>query len=122
MEVSVDEQRINAAKTSKGMAIDNLGVFYNTIGEFQKAEQLVNYSYQQKLKDKSKNDPNVIISKILLTQAKFNTQDMKGAEKLMDEVLLQLEESQGLDSYWRGSAFAARAKIHDFFNEKEKRG
>ncbi len=120
MEVSVDEQRINAAKTSKGMAIDNLGVFYNTIGEFQKAEQLVNYSYQQKLKDKSKNDPNVIISKILLTQAKFNTQDMKGAEKLMDEVLLQLEESQGLDSYWRGSAFAARAKIHDFFNEKEK--
>ena len=117
---SVDEQKINEAKASKAIAMENLAVFYNTIGEFTKAERLIDYTYQQKLKDKSNNDPSVIISKILLTQAKLNTRDMEGAQKLIEEVLQQLENHPGFDSYWRGTAYAAQAKIHEFFNKPKE--
>ena len=108
-----NEQRINAAINNKLTAIDNLGVFYNSVGQFKKAEDIIYYSYQQKLKTNSENDPKIIISKIILAQAKINTRDFVGAQKLLEEAIEQIKENPGVQPYWAASALSTHAKVLD---------
>lgn len=111
------EQRINAAIDNKLVAIDNLGVFYNSVGQFTKAENIINYSFQQKQKTKEKNDPNLIISKIILAQAKINTQDYLGAKKLLDNAIQNIKINPGAEPYWEASALSTQAKVLDKLNK-----
>ncbi|MDT0557094.1 CHAT domain-containing tetratricopeptide repeat protein [Ichthyenterobacterium sp. W332] len=106
-----DEQKKRGAKRSQLAAIDNLGVFYNSIGEFSKAEELITYSFNQKKKDLNEDDPNIIISKIILAQAKINTQDLKGAETLLKSAIESSEDNPERVLYWYMSANSTLAKV-----------
>ncbi|MCT8338940.1 CHAT domain-containing protein [Flavobacteriaceae bacterium TK19130] len=117
-----DEQRISAAEASKFAAIDNLGAFHNAVGEFRKAEELIEYSYQRKLKTRNPNDPNVIISKILLAQAKLNTRDLNNALYLVEEVQQQINENPAIPEYWKGSAFTTYGKILEALKRPKEAG
>lgn len=117
IEQEKNEQRINAAIDNKLVAIDNLGVFYNSVGQFTKAENIINYSFQQKQKTKEKNDPNLIISKIILAQAKINTQDYLGAKKLLDNAIQNIKINPGAEPYWEASALSTQAKVLDKLNK-----
>ena len=116
----LDEQKKNAAKSSQLSAIDNLGVFYNAIGEFHKAEKLITYSFEEKKKMMSADAPRLIISKIILAQAKINTLDFDGAAKLLDESILAIESGITDQLYWYSTALLSRAKIYDQNGEMEK--
>ncbi|MCH2489242.1 MAG: CHAT domain-containing protein [Flavobacteriales bacterium] len=109
----VDEQLRMAARGNQLVAIDNLGVFYNAIGEFKKAEEIITYSYLQKKKDKNDNDPNVVISKIILAQAKLNTRDLEGAERLLKDAIRQIEEGLVVQFYWHAAALTTLAKVYE---------
>lgn len=111
LETGKDEQKKRAAKRSQLAAIDNLGVFYNTIGQYNKAEELINYSYNIKKKDLEANDPNIIISKIILAQAKINTQDLQGAEHLLKSAIKSCEDNPERVIYWYMSANNTLAKV-----------
>ncbi len=115
-----DEQKINAAKNSQLSAIDNLGVFYNAIGEFKKAEELITYSFEVKKKMMSHDAPRLIISKIILAQAKINTQDIDGAASLLDESLNTIVSGDATQAYWYSFALISRAKIFEQNDEIEK--
>lgn len=117
IEEEKNEQRINAAIDNKLIAIDNLGVFYNSVGQFTKAENIINYSYQQKRKRKDSNDPDLVISKIILAQAKINTQDYLGAKKLLDDAIQNINANPGVQSFWRSSALSTQAKVLDKLNK-----
>lgn len=108
-----NEQKINAAIGNKLVAIDNLGVFYNSVGQFTKAEDIITYSYQQKQKTKEANDPNLVISKIILAQAKINTQDYLGAKQLLEDAIQNISENPGVQPYWKASALSTQAKVYD---------
>tara|TARA_R110002072_G_scaffold106447_1_gene232457 strand:+ start:113184 stop:116417 length:3234 start_codon:yes stop_codon:yes gene_type:complete len=111
--ISKDEQRKNAAKGHTLVAIDNLGVFYNTIGEFSRAEDLIIYALEQKKKNKTHDDPNVIISQIILAQAKMNTRKLDEAAQLLDKSIEQLNNTTGVQDNWRAAAYSTRAKIFE---------
>lgn len=108
-----DEQKKNAAKTNQLIAVDNLGVFYNAIGDYRKAENLINYSYEEKKKIMTADAPRIVISKIILAQAKINTRDFDGAAKLLDESLYSIDSGEAVQSYWHSSALITRARIYE---------
>ncbi len=110
---SIDEVRKVNAKKSQLAAIDNLGVFYAEIGEFQKAEELINYSYSIKRKLFDASDSNVIISKIILAQAKINNQDLEASAQLLDEAIDSIENGVNGQLYWKGVAYITRASVYD---------
>ena len=117
IEKEKNEQRINAAINNKLVAIDNLGVFYNSVGQFTKAENIIAYSYQQKQKTKEKSDPDLVISKIILAQAKINTQDYLGAKKLLEDAIQNINLNPGVEPYWKASALSTQAKVLDKLNK-----
>lgn len=111
---SSDEGRKDKAKRSQLAAIDNLGVFYSEIGEFKRAEELINYSYNMKKKLFDKDDSDIIISKIILAQSKINTKDFANSSLLLDDAIRTLESNSNELIYWKGVAYISRATV---FNE-----
>lgn len=112
MDNSMDEQRKLRAKKAQLSAIDNLGVFYNEIGEFKRAEELINYSYNIKKQEFGGADSSVIISKIILAQAKINTKDLENAAILLDEAIVIIEQDDNAQIYWKGVAYITRASVY----------
>ncbi|MDP5157104.1 MAG: CHAT domain-containing protein, partial [Flaviramulus sp.] len=115
-----NEQQKNAAKKNQLVAIDNLGVFYNTIGQFNETEKIISYSYNQKKKMLEENNPDVIISKIILAQSKLNTQDLIGAAELLDHAIQTIQSSSLNQLYWHATALLTRGKIYEQNNQPEK--
>lgn len=113
LDSSIDEQRKQGARRSQLASIDNLGVFYSERGEFKRAEELINYSYQIKKKLFDKDDGNVILSKVILAQSKINTQDLDGAAMLLDDAIEQMERNENVQILWRAMAYTTRASIYD---------
>ena len=109
---SKDEQRKLRARKSQLATIDNLGAFYSEIGEFQRAEDLIQYSYTIKKRLLEKEDINITISKIILAQAKINTQDLENAATLLDEAINELEKKENEQSYWKAVAYITRASVY----------
>lgn len=108
----LDEQKKGAARKSALAAIDNLGAFYNAVGEFKKAEELITYSYNEKQKELGSNDANIIISKVILAQAKINTKDLDGAEQLLKEAIQISEDTPGSQLFWYAGANVTLAKVY----------
>src|SRR5690606_25850659 len=67
---STDEGRINKAKNNQCITIDNMAAFYNTLGEYSRSQELIEYSFELKKKLFEPNDINLIISNIILAEAK----------------------------------------------------
>lgn len=107
----LDEQKKEAARKSQLAAIDNMGVFYNAVGEFNKAEELITYAYNKKKENLESTDVNIIISKIILAQAKINTKDLDGAEELLLEAIQISEDNPGSQLFWHASAYTTLGKV-----------
>ncbi|MGZ0016317.1 CHAT domain-containing protein [Yeosuana sp. AK3] len=120
IKIEENEQQKNAAKKNQLVAIDNLGVFYNTVGEFFKAEKIISYAYNQKKNMLGNNNPDVIISKIILAQAKLNTLDYINSSKLLDEALNIVESSSLNQLYWHATALLTRGKVYEQSKQIEK--
>lgn len=45
---STDEARIYKAKNHQCVTIDNMATFYNTLGEYSRSQELIEYSFEQK--------------------------------------------------------------------------
>ena len=109
---STDEGRILRAKGQIATTIDNLASFYNTLGEYEKSEALMQYAYEQRTKLYEPNDINIIISLIVLSEAKTANRDFQGASEMIDRALDLLETSPGADLYWNAAALSTRATIY----------
>ncbi len=110
---STDESRVAKAKGNQLVATDNLAVFYNTLGQYSRSQELIEYSYSQKKKLYEKDDMNLIISQIILAEAKIASQDFEGANKNIDDALDLLKTSHGADLYWQAAALSTKATICD---------
>ncbi len=116
---STDEARIYKVKNNQFAAIDNMATFYNTLGEYSRSQELIEYSFEQKKKVFEKNDINIIISNIILAEAKTASRDFEGAAVNADEALNLLKTSPGADLYWEAAALSTRATIYDFLGDVE---
>jgi CHAT domain-containing protein len=110
---STDEARTHKAKNHQCVVIDNMATFYNTLGEYSRSQELIEYSFEQKKKLFEKNDINLIISNIILAEAKTASRDFKGAAENADQALELLKISPGADLYWEAAALLTRATIYE---------
>lgn len=116
---STDEARTNKAKNHQCVVIDNMATFYNTLGEHSRAQELIEYSFEQKKKLFEANDINLIISHIILAEAKTASRDYEGAAKNADTALLLLKNSTSADLYWEAAALSTRATIYEEVDDVE---
>lgn len=116
---STDEARINKAKGQQCVTLDNMATFYNTLGEYSRSQELIEYSLEQKKKIFENNDINLIISQIILAEAKTASRDFEGAAANADKALELLKTSPGADLYWEAAALSTRATIYEFQGDVE---
>lgn len=116
---STDEGRIYKAKSHLCITIDNMASFYNTLGEHSRAQELIEYSFHQKKKIFDKRDINLIISNIILAEAKTASRDFEGAATNADTALKLLETSPGANLYWEAAALSTRANIFEAVDDIE---
>ena len=114
-----DESKKLRAEKFKLLYIDNLGAFYHSVGEFKKADELITYSYREKLKFLDKDDPKIMISLIILGEAKMGLRDYKKAGELLDKALAILEKDPNSQFYWHGAALVSRASVYDELGDPE---
>lgn len=116
---SIDESAKLRALKHQLAAIDNLGVFYHSVGEFEKADKLVTYVYNKKKQNLAPDDISLTISPIVCAQAKIGLRDFKAAEKLIDHALYRIENSKNTQLFWHASALSTKATISDKLGQFE---
>lgn len=114
---SIDEARTFKAKGNQCIVIDNMATFYNTLGEHSRTQELIEYSFEQKKKLYDANDINIIISNIILAEAKTASRDFEGAAENSEKALELLKTSPGEDLYWEAAALSTRATIYQFLDD-----
>ncbi len=119
IKLATDEGRIQRAKGSIASTLDNLASFYNTLGEYERSEALMQFAYEQKLKLYEANDIHIITSLIVLAEAKTALRDYEGASKIIDNALELLKTSPGADMYWDAAANSTRATIYELTGDVE---
>src|SRR5690554_6602335 len=113
IDISTDESGKLRAARHQLAAIDNLGSFYHSIGEFERADELITYSYNKKLKTLAPDDINITISQIISAQAKIGLRDFKAGKKLIDQAIERINNSKNTQLYWHASALSTKAEISD---------
>ena len=119
IDLSTDESRIQKGKGHQCSAIDNMATFYNTLGEYSRSQELIEYSYEQKKKLYEKDNINLIISNIILAEAKTASLDYEGAAENADCALELLKTSAGANLYWEAAALSTRATIFESMDAVE---
>jgi len=119
IDISTDESGKLRAARHQLAAIDNLGSFYHSIGEFERADELISYSYNKKLKTLALEDFNITISQIILAQAKIGLRDFEGAKKFIDQAIERINTSKSTQFYWHASALSTKAEISNELNDYE---
>ncbi|MEZ4817431.1 MAG: CHAT domain-containing protein [Flavobacteriaceae bacterium] len=119
IEKSSDEFRILSAKRHRATAIENLGSYYHTMGEFKKADAVITYANAEKKKFSEPNSSTMIISRIILAQAKVGIRDFESAKELLEEALKIIEENPGVENYWKSGALSTLGKVYEYLGDTE---
>ena len=122
IDVSKDESYKLRALKNQLAAIDNLGSFYHSMGEFERADKLIAYSYQKKKKKLPENDINITISQIISAQAKIGLRDFKAANNLIDKAIASINKEKNTQFFWHASALSTKATISNELGDKEIAG
>ncbi|MCG2429595.1 CHAT domain-containing protein [Aequorivita xiaoshiensis] len=120
IKTSKDEHAVKQAKGFVFSTLDNLGSYYNTLGEFKRTEEILEYSYALKQKEYEENDMNLIISHIILTQAKTTNQNFKDAELHLKKAVDYYKNNEVVDSFWKASAYSVGGTLYEEMGDLEK--
>ncbi len=107
------ESKRKTAMSLQFEAIDNLAGIYKALGDYAKAEQLLNYSYQQKKTHLSPTDPALFISQILLGQLFYARREYKKAMDYLNNGRQALLRESGDYLFWNGDACYTLALIYE---------
>lgn len=100
----IPEVRRDYAREFLVQAIDNYGGLYKDLGNFQKARDLIDFSYQQKIKNLDAKSPEISKGKILLGQIHLALKDYEKAEKLLSEGIFAFENSSN-NAFWLAASY-----------------
>ncbi|WP_283636040.1 CHAT domain-containing protein [Aquaticitalea lipolytica] len=90
-------------------SIDNLGVFYAGIGDNNNAIDVTTYSLEEKLKILSEEDPNVILSNLIVGHGHLIAKNYELAAKYIDAGLKHINKTPFYEDY----ALLIRASVYD---------
>lgn len=98
-------------------AIDNLAGIYKDLGDYGKAGNLLNYSYEQKKQKLSADEPDIFISEILLGQYYNAINDYDKALQFLRSGLQKLDQAEGDFLFWQADGSYALAQVYE--NKKD---
>jgi CHAT domain-containing protein len=106
--------------TKKGIAVkslfetmDNLAGIYKELGDLKQAKELLEFSYEQKQKQLSKNEPAIFISQILLGQLYYATKDFDKAKQYLNSGLELIGQADGDYLFYQADACNTLALLYD---------
>ena len=94
-------------------ATDNLAGIYKELGDMRKAQQLLEYSYQQKQEHLPPDNPAIFISRILLGQLYFGQRDYDKSTVFLNLGLKQISNAEGDYLIWQADACNTLALLYD---------
>lgn len=94
-------------------AIDNLGGIYKGLGNYRKAKDLLEYSYQKKQDAFGQESKEVWLSEILLGQLYFEQEESDKARTILQLGLKGLKETDGNYILYEADGWYALARIED---------
>lgn len=100
-------------------AIDNLGGIFKGLGNFRKAQDLLEYSYEKKLEAFGNVSKEVWLSEILLGQLYFEQEEPEKARKILNHGLLGLKETAGSYILYEADGWYTLARIEDAVENDE---
>jgi CHAT domain-containing protein len=101
-------------------AIDNLAGIYKEIGDYNKAEELLLYSYNQKKQKLTPDNTDVSFSEVLLGQYYNSLNDYDKALQYLTTSLTKLENAEGDYLIWKADASYAIALAYENKKNAEK--
>lgn len=115
---SYQDQEKDPSQRQKGkefyfQAIDNLGGIYKGLGNFRKAQDLLEYSYEKKLKSFGPESKEVWLSQILLGQLYFEQEESEKARNILNQGLMKLSETAGSFILYEADGWYTLARIED---------
>ena len=117
--IAKDESKKLRAKRYRLATIDNLGTFYDGIGEYNRAVELATYSYEEKLKFLKADDPNVVFSLVILGHLNLNAKNYSIASEYTDKALSLINQNPNNYTYLHSFTLTVRASIYDAMNDFE---
>ncbi|MCK7589650.1 CHAT domain-containing protein [Subsaxibacter sp. CAU 1640] len=100
------------AKEFLYMSIENLAGIYKDIGDFEKAKNLIEYSFKEKKKSFDPQSPELFKAKVLLGQIYLALRDYSKAEKYLEEAITQIKNTNGGNAYWEADAHYYMATLN----------
>lgn len=119
-ETGDDKSKKIRAKRNRLIAIDNLGTFFSGMGEHAKSLELIKLSYRQKKSYLPEEDPDIVISKILLAEAHFAAKDYIKANKYINQVLNHIKKKPERLAYVESYSKTLKASIADALGNYEE--
>lgn len=107
-----DKIKINEAKQGMYEAMDNLGVAYESIGNYKRGEAIKLYSQQQKQKDFKPGFEGIYISDILIGQSYTGQKKYEKAIKYLYSGINGLKQDANDHTLWFGDAYKALASVY----------
>lgn len=112
-ETETDPSLMQSGREFYFQALDNLGGAYKELGNYRKAQHLLEFSYQGKKAELSKESKDVMLSEILLGQLYFDQGEPEKARSIILKGLKGLENSQGMFVDYQADGWYALARIED---------
>jgi CHAT domain-containing protein len=103
----------NSVTSFRFEAMDNLAGIYKELGDMRKARELLEFSYQQKQKYLTADDPAIFISQILLGQFYFATREYEKSILFLSNGLKNITASGGSYLFWQADACNTLALLYD---------
>ncbi|MBP7557926.1 MAG: tetratricopeptide repeat protein [Chitinophagaceae bacterium] len=99
--------------------IDNLAGLYRELGDYKRAGDLLQYSYEQKKNELPEGHSGIFISEILLGQLYNNMNEFEKAEAFIKSGLTKLKAAEGDFLYWEGDAYYTLAMVAESKGDPE---
>ncbi len=119
IEKTTDEFYLKQAQSFIFSLLENLASYHNTLGEYKRSEEIIEYSFSLKKKEYEENDMPIIISHIIMAQAKVANRNFEEAAVYADRALELFKSRTDGDTFWKAAAYSIRGTIYEHSGNME---
>lgn len=113
IKADISDARKESAKEFLFMAIDNYAGIYKGMGDYEKAKELIEYAYREKLKHFDPENREIYKSKILLGQTYLALYDYELSESYLDAGIAHIKRVDEGNNYWAADAHYSKAILNE---------
>ncbi len=113
----VADSKKESAKEFLFMSIENYAGIYKDIGNFDKAKELLAYSYEAKKKHFDSESPELYKAKILLGQIHLELKNYNQAQTFLDDGISHIERTEGGNNFWAADGHSYKARLYEELGE-----